>query len=78
MEAKIKINKVVFTSYFITVAVLAVAYLIEFLKGSRGIGYFLIFLAIDIIPAMIAFMIYRADKASDKVRQIVAYGFIAI
>lgn len=68
-------NQTLLRCFIIISAVLDVAYLIETFKGSRTIGYFLVFLIIDLIPLLISIILYQRNRDDDKIRLIISYGF---
>lgn len=68
-------NQTLLRCFIIISAVLDVAYLIETFKGSRTIGYFLVFLLIDIIPLLISIFLYNRNRDDDKVRLVISFGF---
>lgn len=68
-------NQTLLRCFIIISAVLDVAYLIETFKGSRTIGYLLVFLLIDIIPLLISIILYQRNRDDDKIRLVVSYGF---
>ena len=64
--------------------ILAVAYLIEVLKGTRTMGSYLVIAALCIVPSVVSIMLYLRKKDSDKVRYVagvcfaVLYGYIML
>lgn len=64
--------------------ILAVAYLIEVLKGARTIGSYLIVAALCIIPSVVSILLYLRKRDSDKVRYVsgicfaILYGYIML
>ena len=64
--------------------ILAVAYLIELLKGTRTMGSYLVIAALCIVPSVVSIMLYLRKKDSDKVRYVagvcfaVLYGYIML
>lgn len=62
--------------YFITIVVLAISYLIEYLKGSRSIMYVAIYWVLLFIPAVIALIQYRKDSEAVSIRYWVFWGCI--
>lgn len=57
-------------------AVICVAYVVEVLKGARGIGSFAILAAACIVPVALAVGIYARKKDSYLIRSILGYGFL--
>lgn len=64
--------------------ILAVAYLIEVLKGARTIGSYLIVASLCIIPSVVSILLYLRKRDSDKVRYVsgicfaILYGYIML
>ena len=77
MNEKQKINKSLLIGWGVLIAVLLLAYTLELAKGERTLFYFIVFFAIGVVPFIVAQIIYRADKESDKVMYFVAYGYAA-
>ncbi|MBO6214510.1 MAG: hypothetical protein J6N76_03110 [Lachnospiraceae bacterium] len=73
-----KSNKILVRSYLIMVVILALAYILEFVKGSRTLGYILIFLLLDIVPAVVTFIFYRRDPDDARTQSILGYGFMIV
>lgn len=75
-------NKTALIGITIMNVVLALAYLIEVVKGTRDIGSYLLIAALCILPSVVSILIYNRKKDSDKVRYIsgicfaVLYGYI--
>lgn len=70
------INKVAIGGHITLDTVLLISYLVEFLKGSRTLSYFLIVAAFMIIPVVVELVIYFKKKDAVCIRHIlaVAYG----
>lgn len=75
MDEMHRINKRVLVAYTILTVILLAAYLLEFVKGSRTLEYTLIFGAVDIIPYLMYLIIYKKDRASNKLKYILSIGF---
>lgn len=69
------INKSMLTCYTIVALVLTVAYVLEFVKGNRTLGYLLLFLAILYVPYIATLVVYKKNPDSWLVRKIAAYGY---
>ena len=69
------INKAAITCHFIVEAVLAVAYLAEFLKGARTIGYFAILFSIIVFTSAPEILVYRKNPESGKIRHFLGFGY---
>lgn len=70
-----RINKAVLIQYAILTVILFVAYMLEFIKGSRTLGYTLIFMLFDLIPFGLYFVIYKKNPLSNKLKYILSIGF---
>ncbi len=70
------INKVAIGGHIALDTVLLISYLVEFLKGSRTLSYFLVMAAFMIIPVIVELVIYFKKKDAVCIRHIlaVAYG----
>ncbi len=68
-------NKTILQSYAIIAGILLLAYLLEWIKGSRTLGYTLCFLAICLIPVAFTFAAYRRNKESVGVSVITGIGY---
>lgn len=70
-----RINKAVLIQYTILTVILFVAYMLEFIKGSRDLPYTLIFLVFDFLPFILYCIIYKKNPASQKLKYILSIGF---
>lgn len=70
-----RINKVVFIQYAILTIILFVAYILEFVKGSRTLPYTLIFICFDFIPFILYTIVYKKNPESTKLKYILSIGF---
>lgn len=68
-------NRFVIIGYTIYNIVLLACYVIEVVKKSRTIGYFLIFAALSLIPLVCMHVIYRKDPSSRYVRLVLGIGY---
>ncbi|WP_310603210.1 methyl-accepting chemotaxis protein [Anaerosporobacter sp.] len=73
-EAK-KTNLMLFRGWAAICSVLLVAYALELIKGQRSVSYYLVFLAIVVIPLVVVYMIYTKDKESKILPIIVGAGY---
>ncbi len=64
-----------FRGWAVICVVLMAAYAVELVKDNRSIVYYLIFLAITIIPMSVCFCIYKKDETSKMVPLITAVGY---
>ena len=70
-----RINKVVLIQYAILTIILFVAYILEFVKGSRTLPYTLIFICFDFIPFVLYTIVYKKNPESIKLKYILSIGF---
>ncbi|MCR5800590.1 MAG: hypothetical protein K6G69_10990 [Lachnospiraceae bacterium] len=68
-------NKVACNLYTIVTFVLALAYLVQFIQGSRTLLIFTILMIADIGPWIACKVIYRNDPASEIIRHVMAIGY---
>ena len=72
------VNRVALLGHTVIGAILFLAYALEFLKGSRTIGYFTLFSLICLIPIVVEHILYRRNPEDGKIQHImgVCYGFL--
>ncbi|MBO5424449.1 MAG: hypothetical protein J6A25_02965 [Lachnospiraceae bacterium] len=70
-------NKVALGCYTAYNVILLAFYLLEVIKGSRTIGYYAIFAALSLVPFIMALICYKANKDSEKLKYIIAFGYPA-
>lgn len=70
-----RINKAVLIEYAILTVILLLAYILEFIKGSRTIGYTLLFAGIDLIPFIAYVILFNKNKCSSCLKYILSMGF---
>ncbi len=75
MEEMHRINKRVLVAYTILTVILLLAYILEFVKGSRTLRYTLLFGALDLIPYLLYLVVYKKDRVSTKAKYILSIGF---
>lgn len=78
MTETAKENRNLVRSYITVVIVLALAYLLEFVKGSRSLGYTILFMLVDLVPAVITYVFYKKDNDSKLPQSLAAYGFMIV
>lgn len=69
------INKSMLTCYTIVAIVLTVSYILELVKGSRSLGYIILFLIVLYMPYMATMIVYKKNPDSYLVKKIAAYGY---
>lgn len=70
-----RINKAVLIEYTILTVILFAAYMLEFVKGSRTLGYTLIFMFFDIVPFVFYLVSYKKNPLSNNLKYILSIGF---
>lgn len=57
---------------------ITLAYLVEVIKGSRDIPYFLLIAALAMVPVVVETVLYRADKESRAIKHVMACCYLAL
>ena len=70
-----KVNKVTLLCHGIIGGLLSAAYLLEVLKGSRTIGYWLIIFFLSLAPVIVEMLIYKNNPESSILRKVVGYTY---
>lgn len=72
------VNKTALLGHTIIGVVLALAYALEFFKGSRTLGYYTVFALLCIVPVIVEHILYRKDPEDGKIKHImgVCYGIL--
>lgn len=68
-------NAVAINCYTIYSVVLLGGYIVEVIKKSRTIAYFLIFSVLTLIPLVLAHIVYRGKKENENIKYIVIIGY---
>lgn len=69
------LNKKLLCCYGVISAVLFLAYLIEYIKGNRTLGYTALFCLILLIPLFTTIFLYRRYRECEWIRKVAAYGY---
>ena len=69
-------NKTALLGATIMNAIIAFAYFFEVLKGTRGMGAYLIIVALCFVPIIAAYVTYLKKKDSYSIRYILSVGFV--
>lgn len=69
------VNRTAVLGHTIIGVVLFAAYALEFFKGSRTLGYFLIFSLICIIPVVIEQILYRRNHEDTMIKHVMGVGY---
>lgn len=73
-----KANQTAMNCHLITVTVLVIAYLLEVVKGSKTIPYFLLIAATGFVPVVLEFLIYKFKSTHPMVKHLIPWGFAAM
>jgi len=68
-------NKVVLSCYAVIAVVLAFAYVLEVVKGTRGIMSYALIAGLALGTLVVAFVMYMKDKTSQALKFVVGIGF---
>lgn len=68
-------NKMAVACHTVIVAVLEIAYLIEVIKGSRTIGYYVVFSMIAILPVILEFILYNREPADTRLKYVISVTY---
>ena len=68
-------NSACMICYLVVIAIIALAYLLEVIKGSRTVGYFLLVFLTLWIPAVICIILKARNPEDDKLKYIIMIGF---
>lgn len=71
-----RLNATAMFSYGVLVFILAVSYLVEVLKKSRTVSYYLVFLILLLVPYIICKVMVTRNKESEKAKYVMAGGFL--
>lgn len=71
-------NKVSCISTTILVSVICAAYIIEVVKGNRGIPYVLTTIALAFIPQIGSWRLFRKDRGDSRIKHTTIYGFLIL
>ena len=72
------VNRGISLAYSLISVVLLVAYLVELIKGSRTLGYILVFSAIILIPAAVNFVIQKKDPETNLTKYILSISYMIL
>ncbi len=68
-------NFVSIVSYTIINVILIACYIIEVVKGSRTIGYFVVFSILALVPMILSYLAYLRNRDSNIVKYLIMVGF---
>ena len=70
-----RMNKSALIAYSILTVILLAAYILEYVKDSRTLGYTLVFAALDVIPYAMYVGLYIKNRESKVLKYILSVGF---
>ncbi len=73
-----RINTEILKGWTIICGVLLIAYTLELVKKSRTPGYFALFVTLDLVPLIIAWLIYKKNKADARLRYLCAIFYTVL
>lgn len=73
-----KCNKATLICHGVICAIITAAYLLEVIKGSRSIGYFVVIALLGLGPVIVETLIYKKDPESDILRKVIAYSYAVL
>lgn len=71
-----RVNSTAMRCYTIMVVILAVSYLVEVLKHSRTVSYYILFLALLFVPYIACVVVLHKDRESPKVKYAMSIGYM--
>ena len=68
-------NAAAVNTYGILVLILEICYLIEVIKGSRSISYYIVFSLLALVPYIACLIVFRANREDHRMKYAMAIGF---
>lgn len=68
-------NKIAVACHMVIGLVLEAAYLLEVVKGSRTIGYYLVFSLIAVVPVVIELLVYGKNPGDLRLKYVIGVGY---
>ena len=68
-------NKIASLCHTVVSAIIAVAYIVEYIKGARTLGYALILTAVVLGAPIVEWIAYAREKDAERIKYIMGYGF---
>lgn len=75
ISEKAYVNRAASICYTVITLFLTVAYVVEFVKGARTIGYLLIMLALCLVPSALCWIFYKKNSETKAVMYAMGIGF---
>lgn len=70
-----RINSAALLAYSVLTVILQLAYLLEFVKDARTLGYTAVFSLLNLVPYIICLVIYRKNKQTMLMKYVLSIGF---
>ncbi|MBO4775989.1 MAG: hypothetical protein J5515_05185, partial [Lachnospiraceae bacterium] len=70
-----KRNKIAVICYTVTIIILSVAYLVETIKHTRSVPYFIVFMLLLWIPGIFILVFNKLKSDSHVTRYLILFGF---
>lgn len=70
-----EMNKMALACHTVIVIVLELAYLMEVVKGSRTVGYYLLFSVVAILPVAVEFLMYRKEPSDLRLKYVIGVAY---
>ena len=70
-----RVNKVMLICHAVLSGLIAGAYFIEVLKGSRGLSYFAMIALLTIVPVIAEIVIFKSNPESSMLKHVIAYSY---
>ena len=75
LSEKAYVNRSASICYSVITACLAVAYVLEFVKDARGIGYTILMLALSLVPSVLCWILYKKKPDTAAIMYVMGIGF---
>ena len=69
------VNKTAVVLFTILTSIIALAYLVQFIKGEAGLGLFLPVEILDLVPMILCWVIYKSNPESNLIRHVIGVGY---
>ena len=75
ISEKAYVNRAASICYSVIAAFLAVAYVVEFIKGARGIPYMITMIILCLVPSALCWILYRKNSETPGIMYVMGIGF---
>lgn len=70
-----RVNKTALTAFTVLIVIIALAYVVQLVKGEAGLGLFLPVEICAIVPTIICWIIFARNRESVYIRHVIAIGY---